>query len=441
MKSITIILILCIASGFIIPHALSQEIYDLNRCLATGLEKNFSFIITKNIEKTAGNNFTPGNAGLMPSLSLSGQYGGTLLSGKDKSVDNTTTETGSIHSTTAMSGVNLEMNLFNGFENRRTYQKLGKMAELGSLETRLAMENLVAELMARYHYYIQQINLYQNLAYTVSLSKERVRIDEERYRLGSASRLELLQSLVYFNADSSRYVKQREILRTSQIQLNELMGLQDPGQTWALKDTAIHILEGLIYSDLLSQTLIKNTRLLIAEQNRELTAIEAKIIQAKTFPSLSLSSGYSIYRYGYESGDLASRISQGWNYGLKMGMTLYDGNNLKRQKENSRLELINKSILYQEIQQQITAELLTVYDAYTNNLNLLRLEEQNLSVARENLEIAMERYRLGNLSGLELREVQKSLLDAEERLLSVQYQTKLAEISLHVIAGSLSEYF
>ena len=64
------------------------------------------------------------------------------------------------------------------------------------------------------------------------------------------------------------------------------------------------------------------------------------------------------------------------------------------------------------------------------NLNLIRLEEQNLSVARENLEIALERYKLGDLSGLDLREVQKSLLDAEERLILVRYQTKVAEISL-----------
>jgi len=89
---------------------------------------------------------------------------------------------------------------------------------------------------------------------------------------------------------------------------------------------------------------------------------------------------------------------------------------------------------------QIKADLVTIYYAYQNNLKLLQLEQQNLAVARENLEIAMERYKLGNLSGLELREVQKSLLDAEERLISVKYQTKLAEISLFQISGKLLEY-
>jgi len=60
--------------------------------------------------------------------------------------------------------------------------------------------------------------------------------------------------------------------------------------------------------------------------------------------------------------------------------------------------------------------------------------------AEENLEIALERYKLGNLSGLELREVQQSLLEAEERLLSIQYLTKIAEISLLQISGSIMDY-
>ena len=77
---------------------------------------------------------------------------------------------------------------------------------------------------------------------------------------------------------------------------------------------------------------------------------------------------------------------------------------------------------------------------FRSNLRLVKMEGQNLEVARENLEIALERYRLGALSGLELREVQKILLDAEERLISVKFQTKLAEISLLQISGKIMNY-
>ena len=71
---------------------------------------------------------------------------------------------------------------------------------------------------------------------------------------------------------------------------------------------------------------------------------------------------------------------------------------------------------------------------------MILLEEDTLVAARENYEIAMERYRLGDLPGIEMREAQKSLLDAEERILTAQYNTKLCEISLQQISGNVLIY-
>ena len=113
-------------------------------------------------------------------------------------------------------------------------------------------------------------------------------------------------------------------------------------------------------------------------------------------------------------------------------------------EEVSEIHLLkckNKELRYLEIEQGIKADLLTIYSAYSNYLRLITLEEQNLQTATENLDIALERYKLGNLSGIDLREVQKSLLDARERLLSVEYQTKLAEISLLLISGRIMDYY
>ena len=86
------------------------------------------------------------------------------------------------------------------------------------------------------------------------------------------------------------------------------------------------------------------------------------------------------------------------------------------------------------------ADLSNLWQAYRNNLRLLNLERQNLVAARENHEIAIERYLLGDLSGIERREAQKSLLDAEERILSAEYNTKVCEISLLQLSGRITKY-
>ncbi|HER09894.1 MAG TPA: TolC family protein, partial [Bacteroides sp.] len=221
---------------------------------------------------------------------------------------------------------------------------------------------------------------------------------------------------------------------------NELMASENPGEEIILADSLIRLNENLIYDTLLMRTLLHNTGLQIASKNQDISELDYKIIESRAYPYLTMSTGYGYTYSGYGTGDLQNQQVHGMNYGLTLGMDLFDGFNRRREKSNARIEIENREIQYRQVEQSVKADLMTIYYAYENNLNRLRLEEQNLEVARENLEIAVERYKLGDLAGLELREVQKSLLDAEERLISVKYQVKLAEISLLQISGSIMDY-
>ncbi|HAF28621.1 MAG TPA: TolC family protein [Bacteroidales bacterium] len=424
---------------FIVNEVVAQEVYDLTRCIQTGLERNFSLQVVRNYEEIAKNDYTKGNAGMLPTISLTSRYGGTVNSSKQDYVDEVVNSSGVLN-TYGSAAVNLGMDIFRGFQVKNTYQKLGNQFELGGLSTQMSIENLVAQIVSEYNYYIQQLTLYKNLAYAVSLSRERLRIDEERYLLGSASKVEFLQSMVYLNADSSRYSRQKEILHNSQVKLNELMASENLGQKLILKDSLIKIREDLLYDDLLENTLDYNTGLKIAAKNQIISELDYKIIKSRSYPYLTMSTGYGYNYNKYGTGTLLNQDVHGLNYGFTLGFDIFDGFNRSREKNNALIVIENKKIQYNEIEQEVTADLLTIYYAYENNLRLLRLEEQNLEVARENLEIALERYKLGSLSGIELREVQKSLLDAEERLILVKYQTKLAEISLLQISGRIMEY-
>jgi outer membrane protein TolC len=432
--------VLPVLFSFILNIATGQEVYDLSRCIQSGLERNFALQVVRNNEETTDNNFNRGNAGMLPSVSSTNRFGGNVNSTTKNFEDGTESTSNGIHNNSASAGIDLGINIFSGFRVKHIYQKLGVLNEMGGLNTQMSVENLVAQIVSEYNYFIQQFTLYKNLAYAVSLSRERVRIDEQRYMLGGASKLELLQSLVYLNADSSRYARQKEVIRTSQIRMNKLMASENLGEIIVLQDTVIQINENLLYDELLSLTLENNTSLQVASKNQLVSELDYKIIKSRTYPYLSVSSGYGYSYNAYGSGDLLNQNVRGMNYGITLGIDIFDGFNLKREKSNALLEIENRNINYQKVEQEIKADLLTIYYAYENNLRLLRLEEQNLEVARENLEIALERYKLGNLAGLELREVQKSLLDAEERLISVKYQTKLAEISLLQISGGIMNY-
>jgi len=426
----------------------AQEVYDLSKCVLMGLDRNFSVKVANNNEQISDNNYTKGNAGFMPTVTTTNRFGGTLNSTTQNLNDGSQNSTDGIHNTTGSAGLNANMTLFRGFNVQTTWQKLNELKSIGALNTQMSMENLVSEIIAEYYYYIEQLNFFKNMEYAVSLSRERARIDKERYLLGASSKLQLLQSIVYLNADSSRLARQSEQILESEVRLKKLMAFENLEEKIVLKDTSIVFNPNLVYAELLKSTLDYNTGLLIASKNQQISELDYKIIASRAYPYLTLSSGYNYSYRGYGTGTISdygtvsinNQNSRTLNYGLTLGMDIFDGNNHRREKANARIEIENRLYRFQEVEQDIKAELLTIFYAYENNLRLVQMEEQNLGVARENLDIALERYRLGALSGLELREVQKSLLDAEERLILVNYQVKLAEISLLQISGKIMEY-
>jgi outer membrane protein, adhesin transport system len=434
-------LLLSIFALFFLGSSNGQIVHDLTDCIRTGLEKNYSLLVTKNNEAISNNNFTLGNAGFLPSLDLTAKQSGTLNDSKQNNTDGTQGISKGVFNTTSYGSVSLGWTIFNGFSVQTTYKKLNELKQIGELNTQMTVENLVADIISGYCTCIQQEQLLKNKQYAVALSRERLRIDEDRYLLGSGSKLEVLQSRVYFNSDSSSFAKQIEVVRAAKISLNALMAVDDLGELFISKDTSILLNQQLLYEKLLDQTLAKNTSLLIASKNKIISDYDYKLIKSRSYPYMNLSSGYNYNYNTYATGTTKNLLTNGMNYGVTMGVNIFDGMNQRRSIRNSSIDVKNEELRFKEIQQGVKADLITIYGAYSNYLRLISLEEQNLQTATENLYIAMERYKLGSLSGIDLREVQKSLLDAKESLLSVEYQAKLAEISLMLISGRIMDYY
>jgi outer membrane protein, adhesin transport system len=418
-----------------------QVVYNLKDCISIGLERNFSILIARNDETISKNNYTLGNAGLLPTVDLTGRHNGSYTNTTYKNTDGTSSESNGVFNTSTVGSATLGMTLFSGFSAVTTYKKLGELNQIGQLNTQLTIENLIADVVSGYYNYILQVQQTNNLKYALVLSRERLRIDEDRYLLGSGSKLEVLQSRVYVNSDSSNLSRQNEVVRTAQIRLNEMMAVENLNNEFVSKDTAIDVNPDLLYEKLLELTMANNTNLQIASKNKTISEYDYKLVVSRSYPYLNFSGGYNYNFNTYTKNTLKSQTNDGMNYGLTLGVNLFDGNNKRRSIHNSAIDRESKDLKYKEIEQGVRADLLSIYSAYSNNLRLITLEEQNFQTATENLDIALERYKLGSLSGIDLREVQKSLLDARERLISAHYQTKLAEVSLQLISGKIMDYF
>ena len=436
MKRIAAILI----NVFCLFSVQAQHEYTLKQCLEEGLMNNYSLRITRNEELVSRNNATLANAGYLPTVDLTAGYTGT--------VDNTDTEersTGTvakqrgIFDQTLDAGIDLNWTIFDGFNITATYKQLQELKRQGETNTRIAIEDFIATLTAEYFNYVQQEIRLKNFRYAVSLSKERLRIVEERYHIGNFSRLDYQQATVDFNADSAQYMKQQELVHTSRINLNELMAVKDVDRPIRVRDSVIDIGDFLSFDELWNSTLTANANLLRADQNSVIARLDYKKVLSRNYPYVRLNAGYGYTLNRYDVNATRSRSNWGFSGGVTVGFNIFDGNR-RREKRNAAIAVRNAQLEREDLEQGLRADLSNLWQAYRNNLRLLSLERQNLVAAKENHEIAKDRYLLGDLSGIEMREAQKSLLDAEERILSAEYDTKMCEISLLQISGKITQY-
>ena len=427
-------------AAFAISLGSSAQIMSLKDCLEEGIRESYQIKLVNISEEKAANNDSWSYAGGMPTVSVQGSYSGTMSS-NDATLasDGSTVSNRGVVDHTLNAQVRAEWTVFEGFSIQATRDRMQELHNQGTIQTRITIEDYIASLTTEYYNLVRQTIHLHNLDYATALSRERLRITSERYDMGGDSRLDYQQAQVYFNSDSAKSLKQHEAVASANIRINRLMSNQDLKSVHVAADTAINLLTGLDYESLYEDMMKVNSSLLRAESNRSIARMDRRSVQSRNYPYLRLNASYGVTQNYYGNSTYTDRLNWGPSFGATVGMTLINGKQ-RTQERNALLDEMNADITIEQLELQLRANLDDFWQAYQNNLMLLELQEQNLKAAQETMEIAQERYLLGNLSGIEMREAQKSLLDAEESLLQVQYDTKVCEISLLQISGRIMQY-
>lgn len=431
--------LLAIALSTTLP-LVAQEVININDAIRIGLENNYDLKIVRNEQQISDNNNTIGNAGYLPTLGVSSGY--NIRNNSSDNIPAVGGERTDVNTTGTQSldaSVNLNWTIFDGFKVQTNHKRLKELQSMGELNTRLSIENFIADISAEYYNLVQQTQYLKNLKQAVDLSRERLRIVEARYQIGSFSRLDLQQAKVDFNTDSSQLIQQYEVLHRSRIKLNELMGSHDIETLVSAADSTINV-NRLLQKDILFDDMMQNnTTLLISEKNKTLSELELKSLQSQNYPYLRLNGSYGFTHYNYSNSNLDQQRNWGPSAGVTLGFNIFDGFNRKREQKNARIRINNQELIVDRQKLYLQSDFANMWVAYQNNIQLANLEKESLENAKLNYEIAMERYLLGDLSGILLREAQVSLLNAEQRLISAKYRTKMFEISLMQISGRINE--
>lgn len=428
-QSILILFLIFISESF------SQQLLSLQDAVRIALENNYSINIAKNKSIIADNDANIGNAGFLPILDATSSYSKSQSNTKQEYFDGRTIDRTGAKSTNLSAGVSLNWIVFDGFEMFGNLDLLKELNRIGKASYKSEIENNVADVIDNYFNLIREKQVLDVIKETIRISEERVRIAESKKDVGSGSKFDLRQAQVDLNEDRSTLLKEELTYEQLKVMLNQLLG-RDVNTDFDVEDTII-VNENLNYDELKNSALQKNSELFIAERNLELAEINISLARSELYPRISLSGGYNYLNSESGAGFIKTNKNYSLNYGVTASLNLFNGLNTRRKIENALVESDNSRLNYEMIKNSIEANLLNVYKKYLNSIKLIKLEEENLIIAEESVDIALERLKLGNITPLEFRETQRKLIDVKSRLVSAQYEAKTAETELLRLSGLL----
>ncbi len=321
-------------------------------------------------------------------------------------------------------------------ESFLTIRRLGVLEEISDLDAKVIVENTVAGISTAYYRLILELQRLKVLQETLRLSKARLEIAQAQYDLGGAGKRDFLAAQVDYNGDSSLLMTQYQVIQNARVNLNELLAA-DPDTNFLIQDSTITIGERLALETLYESAFLENKLLLVNQRNNNEAFLRIKELQASRLPGINLNSSFNNSVFNSDAGFLIQNERQGLNYGGSITFNLFSGLTLNRRIQSAKVNQRIQDYSLEQYENQLKSDIQRAYNTYDNNLGLLSIEQTNYQVAKENSEIALERFRLGIASYLEFRDAQVNLLSAENRLITSIFQIKQQEIELLRLSGKI----
>src|SRR5690606_20117111 len=411
----------------------AQELLTVKEAVELALENNYDIRLSKNDLLIAEENVTYGNAGMLPSVTANFTQNNSVQNstqiqntGVERSLDNAKNNNMNY-------GVSVGWTIFDGLGMFSRYETLEELRKQGDVFLKRTILTRVSDVIRTYYTIVEQQNLLEAMDTTIMISQERLQIAENRFAIGKASRLEVLNVQVNLNEDQTNKVKQEEVVNNLKITLNNLLARDLNTDFDVIRDVEVD--ESLALMDLLDKAAQHNPDLLAIGINKRLAELELKTIKSQRYPTIRLNGGYNFSESESSLGFVAQSNSRGLNYGITASINIFDGFNQRRNERIAKFQLDNADLMVEQQRSQVEATLSQAYQTYQTNMRLARLEEKNLQIAKQNLDITLDKSRIGTISPVEFRDAQENYLNAVVRFNSTKLQAKLSETQLKEIVG------
>lgn len=414
-----------------------QSVLSLKEALNQALEYNLDVKITQKEVLLAKESNTLGNAGFLPSLSLTGGRNFQWNSIEQRFANGLVVERSGVATNQFNAGLGLNWVLYDGGQMFIVKKKQDAQQTASEFKLQNQILNLYDSVSGAYYQLVlagEEIKLAKE---EKKRTEERRKLAAEQVRLGLRSRSDLLMAEIDLNLLQNKInglSKQQEIRKGN---FNLLLG-RSPEVEFETEDAEFPETKRMQFEELKTKVQAQNPFLKFQKQNLEISKLNLKQIKTRALPQISLNSAYNLGQTRNEAGFALFNRSFGPNIGLSLAMPLFQGVGIKKLTQLGNLDFEMKELQLKSIETRLQNQTWRTVKSLEIQLDNLESEKQNLEFASENLQIQKERFRLGQSTSLEIKEAEFQLSSCQFRLLLARYNARILKMQLQKLGGEIS---
>ena len=421
---------------FFIPLTYSQKVLTSEDAISIALKYNYDILVARNSATTDSVNNTPGNAGMLPDVTISSAESySTATKLHQKFSDGSIVSSSNTQSNSLNANIGLSWTLFDGGKMFVTKRKLSEIQELGEIQFRDRVLQTVYDVILAYYDVVRQKQELASINEVITYNLDRVKISQTSFDAGLSPKTNLLQAKIDLNVYQENAINQQSIILAAKRSLNQLLGRNTDVQFEVLD--SIPISESLDNRVLSQKIDSSNTSILAYQKQIDVDKLSIKEMNSMLLPKIFFNTGYGLFQSNSPDGNPLVNRTIGPSIGGTVSIPIYQGGNAIRQIKVAKIQLQSDQYNLENVRLKVNQQLQNALTQFENQLNLLKIEKDNAILAKENLEISIQRLRYGQTTSLEVSLAENSFVDSLTRLINFEYNLKVAETKLKQLLARL----
>ena len=425
MKKIIFSLTICLGSLF---SAQAQQVLTANEAVGIALKNSYDILVASNDAAIDQANNTAGNAGMLPTVAITASDNISSNNTKQTYSNDTEANSTNARSNSFTANIGLNWTLLDGGKMFVTRKKLEEIERLGELQYKDNVLQTVSNITLAYYNVVKQKQQLVSINEVISYNMERVKILQTSFNAGNTAKTNLLQAQIDLNVYHENAIDQKRVISDAKKNLNQLLS-RDISTDYEVTDS-IETNYNPNMQDLIQKLYANNFSILSFQKEVDIARLALKENKTLFLPRLNFNAGYGYQRSDNAIGNLRTNNAFGPQVGGTLSIPLYQGGNANRQVKVSTIQLKTTEYNLENAKLALNTQLVNALADFEAQRSLLTIEKSNHAMAKENLEISIQRLRLGETTTLETKQAQESYQESLTRMLNFEYNLKVAETAL-----------